>query len=360
MLPIFSRYLFPVRNIVAFSLFTSMISNPAFSGDENIYQIKAEPLSELSIVIKHEAVAAVRSLNSSQLASEIAAIVMSVYVDVGDTVVKGTPLLSLDCKLYDISLLSSNANDDAAAARLLLAKTQLKSAQKLAKESFLPGDTLSQRQAQYQMAVAEKQASAAQTQRAQLDVSHCDILAPFDAAVVERLAQEGEYLGPGMPVLRLLDTGSIQVIARIAPKDVTSIESAVALKFHYQNKDLPLELTRLSNFVAEKTGTYTARLVFSGDAADIGVQGRLQWTDSAQYLPSHLLVSREGELGVFVVKGQSVTFVKLPYALEGRPAKTTLEANALIVTHGRGQLHDGDRVEVISTGKLLTSTFKAN
>ena len=316
------------------------------SSPSEIYQVSTQSLSELSIAIKHVAVAEVQSLNSSQLASEISAIVKSVGVDVGDSVKKGAELLRLDCRPYDIELLKARASADVAAAKLILANTQLKSAKKLAKESFLPEDTLLQRQAEYQMAIGEERARIAQVQGAVLDVSRCRILAPFDAVVVERIAQEGEYIGRGKAVLKLLDTASVQVIANVAPKDIESLNLAKNLNFHYRNTQLPLELIKLSSFVSKKSGTYTARLNFSAAIADIGIQGQLQWGDVDYYLPSKLVVSREGHLGVFMLKGNKASFVSLPDALEGRPAKVNLASDVPIITQGRFQLNDGDSVTV--------------
>ncbi|PCJ43895.1 MAG: hypothetical protein COA99_07670 [Moraxellaceae bacterium] len=343
-------------SILASTLLTSNMATAADVDQQTASKIHAEPLADIAIVIKHEAVAAVKSLNASQLASEIAAIVKAVNVDVGDIVKKGEVLLSLDCRPYEIAMLRGKANGDAAAAKLLLTESQMNSAKKLAKKSFLPEDTLLQRQAQYQISIAEKAAAEAQIQQAQLDVSRCQIVSPFEAVIVERFAQEGEYIAPGMPVLKLMDTESIQVIARIAPKDIASVKGAESLNFNYRGKVMPLALTRLSGFQAEKTGTYTARLTFTGQMADIGSQGRLQWVDDYLYLPARLLVSRRGELGVFVVKGQSASFIKMPEALEGRSVKTTLPADTLIVTQGRSQLQDGDLVEVTSTTSPHTKT----
>ena len=63
------------------------------------------------------------------------------------------------------------------------------------------------------------EATLAETRRR---IGAATIRAPFDGVVVERFAQPGEHLAPGSPVLRLLDTDRLEVLAT-APLEVAAM-----------------------------------------------------------------------------------------------------------------------------------------
>ena len=77
-----------------------------------------------------------------------------------------------------------------------------------------------------------------------------------------------------------------------------------------------------------------------------GAPGRLRWRHEASALPAHLLVRRDGVLGVMVADGERARFVLLPGAREGRSVSVRLPPQTLIITRGRHGLADGDEITV--------------
>jgi hypothetical protein len=63
-------------------------------------------------------------------------------------------------------------------------------------------------------------------------------------------------------------------------------------------------------------------------------------------LPVSLVVQRGDALGVFVADDSRARFVVLPGAQEGRPARTTLPPETLLVVRGQSRLQDGDELQI--------------
>jgi hypothetical protein len=94
--------------------------------------------------------------------------------------------------------------------------------------------------------------------------------------------------------------------------------------------------------------TQEVRLEFVSSKALVGVAGELIWKNQQPHVPPEVLVQREGRLGIFVVtKDKKAKFIVLENAAEGRPTYVDLPLDTMVVTRGRFQLHDGDRVSIL-------------
>ncbi len=63
-------------------------------------------------------------------------------------------------------------------------------------------------------------------------------------------------------------------------------------------------------------------------------------------MPVAKIVQRGTVLGVFVANSDTVRFVPIPGAQEGRPALVDLSPDTLIVVRGQARLQDGDAVSI--------------
>ena len=91
----------------------------------------------------------------------------------------------------------------------------------------------------------------------------------------------------------------------------------------------------------------TARFKPLGEVL-VGQTGQLVWYLPGQLLSADLVVKREGQLGVFVAKGQQAKFIPLPTAQEGRPVPINETQNwpGPVIIGGRERLQDGQAITV--------------
>lgn len=308
--------------------------------------VRTAPLRSLLVDREHSVPAQVEALNRSRLSAELNARVESIPVRIGDAVDRGTVLVRLDCRQQRSVLAAARAARDEIAARQRFAEQQVARASDLQKNRNISEELVQQRRSE--LAVLEAQArTVAETERqAGLQVSRCEIRAPYAAWVVERLVGEGELATPGQQLLELVQRDAAEVSAAVRDDDAQGLLAAQSLWFVYAGRRLPLRLRQLLPVVEGIARTREARLEFREAAQAPGVAGRLAWRPPVTAVGAEYLVRRGRALGVFVVENAAARFVALPDAVEGQPAAVDLAPETAVVTDGRHRLQDGDPVQV--------------
>ena len=276
------------------------------------------PLSELVIYQQHSAPASVVAKQNSLLSSEVSGIVQAVLVDVGDRVKHGEPLFQLDDFSYRQQYRQVMAAIEGLEARITLADFQLQQSLRLGKSNNISEERLRQRQTELATLTTELAAKQAQRDQTRRYIDDCTIRAPFSGVVIERQAQLGELINPGIPVLRLLANQGQQLRADLHYQDAQQLHKSHELTFVMGEKQYPLQLRTLLPMLHPQQRTQQARLDFVDTPALVGASGRLQWRDHRPSLPASYLQRRGGEMGIFILQQGEAVFTPLPGAQEGR------------------------------------------
>lgn len=294
-------------------------------------RVTSAPLSELTFFPAYSAPAKVISLNDSQISAQLQARILSMPVRVGETVKKDQLLAQLECR-------DAEFTQAAAQSRLKLARKELARLQKLKRASAVTEQNLNRAETDLQ------QADISYGQ-ARLQVSRCEVRAPFNGVVTARQGAEGELANPGTPLLSLTDTDNIEVVAEIPPAETPTLSAAKRPVFSWNSRQHPVALRALSPVLNPANRSREIRLLFSGLKAPSGSAGRIRWHSGDAYLPTDMLLQRDGQTGVFVIKGDKAHFVVLPDAQPGKPASVNLAPDTRIILDGRFGLKDGDLIE---------------
>ncbi|MDH5301277.1 MAG: efflux RND transporter periplasmic adaptor subunit [Gammaproteobacteria bacterium] len=286
------------------------------------------------------------SLNRSVISAQVGAVVNKLEADVGDSVQVGDVLLRFDDANYRFALQRAEAVLASLDARIELAESDLERTHILSQSDAVSQQNLRQRQSELKALRADRLGAQAAVELAKLDLQRCVIKAPFKAVITSRAAKLGELAMPGNPLFELVDSARIEVSAKLQAADAEQISSADQFYFSAQGKRYPLRLRALTQAFDPVERSREARFVFSGERALPGVAGNLIWRVSQVHLPADMLVRRDGKLGVFVIQQNRAVFVEHPGAREGRPVKSSLPADARIVTQGRLLLQHGSAVSV--------------
>jgi len=181
---------------------------------------------------------------------------------------------------------------------------------------------------------------------AELNLERTRIRAPFDATVVRRSAQVGNFAQPGTRLLTLVQTDQREVDAEIDPRYALDIPQVLKLRYVSQGKQYPVELLRMSDVVETDTRKIRARFRFTKNLAPIGSSGELAWTERTGVVPVSLIVQRGSTLGVFIASNGKAEFVGIASAQEGRPAALDLPDDTLVISRGHVALQNGDELIV--------------
>jgi len=297
--------------------------------------------AELAFHPEREAPATVLGKNETRIAAEVAARIVAIAVDSGDTVKAGQVLVRLDARDAELALARAAAGLAQSAARLAQAEAQTARARSLREKNFISAEALTLRETELAAARADVQFARANRDSAQRGVDKCIVSAPFNGIVRNRTGQVGELAAPGTPLLTLADTSDLQVVAQVQARDAEGLAGAEKVDFAAAGLIHALTPLRISGAISREARTVEARFRFTGAAPAPGTEGRLVWRDPRPHIPADYILRRNGRYGVFVLADDKARFRELPQAQEGRPASADFEPEVRIVTRGRHALQDG-------------------
>ena len=310
--------------------------------------IEADTLQSIAIYPEYKAPATVVTLNDSQISAELAAVIDTIPVEVGQVVKKSDLLVSLRKKDYQLALQREQAALDALRVKIEFADYQLQRAQKLEKQKAVAEELLKQRETDLAVLVSENQSRMLALKQAKRNLAKTDLRAPFDAVITDKLASVGELANPGTPLLRIIDAQRREVTAELQSYQLASLRSASTLAFKNRGDSYPVQLRSVLPIVDMRKRTQEVRLTFSSAKALVGTSGELVWKNKQAHVPAEMLVQRNGQLGIFIVNGKNLAkFVAIDDAAEGRPALVDFSMSTKIVTKGRFRLQDGDAVSIL-------------
>lgn len=306
--------------------------------------IQTARLDTVWVQPERTAAAQVMPRNESRLASEVNGRIERWSADVGSNVKRGEVLVQIDPADYQLALDRARAQQQAAQARLELARTQLKRAQDLVNQGFFSQEALTQRETEVALYQAELSSATSQLRTAQRQLDKTALRAPFAGTVMQRQAQVGETVAIGSMLYVLAESGPVEIQASIAPADAAGLRRASRVEFVPQlgGTAQAVELARITATLQATSRTQTARFTPKGSVDwPAGSTGTVRWQDPTPHIPATLVVRRNGRLGVFVQEGAVARFVPLPDAQEGRAAPTQLKPDTRIVIQGQASLADG-------------------
>lgn len=326
-------------------VFALLLIAPGLVADE---VVSVRPFSEVGSVIDRQAAARVISLNEAVLSAEITARLVEVQAEVGQSVQAGQLLLRLDPDSLLIERDRALAQLELAEAGYDLARLRAERARRLAPNRFVSEDQLLEAETILRQVRAEQSLARQSLATAELMLSKTRISAPFDGVVTARMIGQGALATPGAPLIELVSSADLEIVANVGPALAAGLEAAAWIEFIADGQAFEVELDRIAGVIGRGSRTRESRLRFADRPALTGSEGIIRWQDPRLALPPSFLLERDGLLGVLVLSddGRQAEFLPLPGADAGRPFPIDLPAELLLIDRGRQRLVDGDRVRV--------------
>lgn len=323
------------------SLFLVLFCSLSAAFAEHTGDPHVRPLAELVYYPERTAPATVISLNESVISAQLDALVAEIVVLVGNRVREGQVMVRLDCADYRIDLKAAQARLDSSLARLKLAESRLQRFDRLLQQQLASQEDRDARAADRDALEADSRANGAARDRTALAVSRCDVKAPYDGLVTERLAAKGQLADVGTPLIALIDQTNIELSAQVSAGDAAFLDRVRTFSFS-AGGEWPVQLRSRLSAVNPVTRNREARLVFSGNAPLAGQAGRLQWQDPRPFIPARYVVQREGRYGLFLAVAGRAEFVPVENMQPGRDAPVSLPLDSAVVVAGLATLKQGD------------------
>ena len=290
-------------------------------------------------------------------------------VKVGDLVKTGDVLAVLEPDRYEAEVRRLKAERSAAVAETENADKQLERQEALLKKGFSPQARVDELRAAARAARAKIASFRAALDRAEFDLSHTTVTAPFDGTVSETFVENFQNVVAKQPILRLLDTSQIEMQVNV-PEALIGLApyvTEIVVRFKtLPDVEIPASIKEISNEASLTTRTYPVTVVMDQpEGAEIkpGMAGEVKvlvelpgdWTKQGIEVPASALFSPDDaavdQVFVWIVNEtdsvvarrqvEVVTTAKRGVLIRG------VEAGERIVTAGVSFLGDGQKIRIL-------------
>ncbi|MGM0622672.1 MAG: efflux RND transporter periplasmic adaptor subunit [Campylobacterota bacterium] len=192
--------------------------------NENAALVTVAPLEKEEVSSVESFTGSVRFAKKSGISIEGSGQVKAVHFSTGDSVAKGEVLLELDTQTLQAKISSAKAALNAAKVEYARTKRDFSRYEKLLKNDSIAQKTYDDSSYAMQTAAAKMQQAQALLQELQVLEQKAILKAPFDAVVVAKETEVGQWIASGNVVAQLVDTNSVELIYNLPAHYSDTIE----------------------------------------------------------------------------------------------------------------------------------------
>ena len=301
----------------------------------------------------------IRARYESQLGFRVGGKITARLVEVGSHVKRGQPLLQLDAAQESLLLMAAGADADAAQSRVAQAKVDVARTEQLLARQFASQAELDHQRLALQQAEAQLRSAQAHQQLNVNQRGYTTLVADRDGVVSSIVAEAGQVVAAGQPVVTLAADGEREVTISIPESRVDELRNARSLLvtvWAHPGQSWNGSLRQLSPDTDSVTRTYSARIAIAEpDPAllRLGMTASVAAPDvdgqSAIRLPLTAIVDRDGRRQVWVVDRQHGRVAARQVQLGSAQNDSVLVVDGLaggetVVSAGVHMLQPGQRV----------------
>lgn len=309
--------------------------------------VRVEPVTVERIVRPVHAVGVLGAKEVVELGFKVGGVIARIAVDGGDRVARGDLLAALDLREIEAQV---------AKARSALAKAE----RDLARARELHADSVVTR-TQLQDAETAAEVARADLETAEFNQRYASIRAPAAGVVLRRLADPGELVAPGSPVLVLgADTRGTVLRVGLADRDAMRVrlgDSAWVTLDAQPGRRLRGRVAEVAAAADPRSGTYAVEIgVEEARGLPSGLVGRVEIRPSSSQemylIPVTALVEADGDRATVYTLDENATRARRVPVTVAFPegdrvaVREGLDGVETVVTHGAAYLEDGAPVRV--------------
>ncbi len=299
----------------------------------------------------------------SNLGFRVPGKITSRLVDTGQFVRAGQLLMTIDRTDYVHAITARAETVTAVKARAVQAAADEARYRGLVKTGAVSASIYDQIKAASDAAQAELAAATAQEQVARDEGGYSQLVADADGVVVETLAEPGQVVMAGQPVVELAHSGQREAAVNLPETLRPKLGSRAYATLYGSTTRVPVRLRQLSGAADLQTRTFEARYVLDGAAtnAPLGATVTVHLsgdgeTDTLQ-VPVASIVDQGKGPGIWLLNASTSTVTFKPVQVRQLGEELAIISGNLhpgqqVVALGVHLLHDGQRVRVEAKAEL--------
>jgi RND family efflux transporter MFP subunit len=274
------------------------------------------------------------------------------YVDSGDVVAR------INDRLLEASL-------NAARSQYRLAEDTYQRQKALHEDSVISAMEFDNARSQWEQA-------RAQLDHAREQLANARPRSPFAGRIEERNVEEGEYVGPGTPLVRIVDTRRVKVTAGVPERYINDIREGTSATVRFQSVGLDSREGRVTfagRTIRSGSRTFPVEIELnnSDDRVSPQMVSDVRFTreilENVLVVPQSAIVRDENNIHIYTVEQQGDQHVAVRNTVTLGPSgngravvESGLGPGARVITNGQSQVTDGDPVRITQSANELATT----
>ncbi|MBI2969960.1 MAG: efflux RND transporter periplasmic adaptor subunit [Gammaproteobacteria bacterium] len=292
--------------------------------------------------------------NDSRVAAEVEGL-LDFVAEVGDPVTAGQAVARIESTTFELALAEARAQLAPIEARLEFFKRESERLERLARTDLAARNQLDEMNSSYREHVGMLAAAKLRVEQAADRLRRTGIKAPFAGVVTERYKSLGERVEGGEQILRVVDTGSLEIQVRI-PQEMTEFAGIGTRVAVNSGSETTAATVRARVPVGDdRSRLYELRLTFGNEnwMAGQAVRVAIPLSEKRRIVavPRDALVIRRESTSVFRIdgNGQAEAVAVETGVAEGAMIEVIGEISPgdTIVIRGNERLRSGQRVQIV-------------
>ncbi|OGI42424.1 MAG: hypothetical protein A2V92_03470 [Candidatus Muproteobacteria bacterium RBG_16_65_31] len=273
------------------------------------------------------------------LSARVTAAVIAITVDVGGRVRKGQVLVQLDDRDTRARVAAAAAAQARARADLALAGSNERRDREVFEKGYISQAAMEAAATLRAAKEAEVAAATQELRYAETLASYARLTAPMDGVVVARLAEPGDTVAPGTPILRLVDPATLQAVARIDETEAGRVQPGMPAMIRLRaGGEVAGKVARIALEADAAAREFAVEIAFDGPPARFAIDQEAEVTirvgaARGLLIPLSAVIRQDGRPGVLLVREGRARF---------QPIETGASGNGMVLV--RKGLSAGDLV----------------
>jgi RND family efflux transporter MFP subunit len=218
-------YLLPRNNRLNVAFYVTCLFfitiNPSFADDLSL--VAVERVSQSNTDNYTVLTGTIASSKVARISSQISGQVKSIEIAEGDYLNKGDVILFLDDEIQKLTLSAAKADTKQAKAALADSKRRFENAKQLIEQEIISENDFDLLNAEVEIdtSALQRQIEEERRQRALLD--RYSVTAPFSGIISEKFTEVGEWITPGVPIVRLVNLDDLRAEFRVSQNLFTDV-----------------------------------------------------------------------------------------------------------------------------------------
>lgn len=336
------------------------------SAKEEALQAKSFPVEVTTVSferVEHylDAIGSFLPEDEVTVSTEVEGIIEKRFVDEGDRVKEGDPLIKIDDEDFRLQKEEAEASLKEAEERLKNAELTLKRINQLLEEQVIDKQKYDDTLTQFNLSQATVENVKAKLKRYRKSLRDTLIVSPLDGVVSERMVSEGEYVKVGTNLLKIVNVDPLKLSFALPEKFSGQLKIGQVVEVEtkaYPGKIFTGNVYYISPKVNLNTRTFEVKAKLENPNYQlkpgffVDVKLLLDVNESAMVLPEGAVIMREGRYVVLTVEGEMITIrpVILGKRFNGKvEILDGVGEDDRIVVSGLSDLTEGSPVKVIAS-----------